>query len=173
MKGDWDTDAWSCCANSSFSWGKPFPPTGSVLNKISSFVSVTDLFLTKLYVFVLRHLWNFTTYIFHALSNVFSEMILSCLSFWPSFSAAYSSRTRRILREAHEEGRPCPSQLTQTKPCPIRPCYRWLISDWSPCTLEVRQFIHLLRWAERKTWSLSKTPSTQSLTLQRYDLDSA
>uniref|UniRef100_H3D083 Thrombospondin type-1 domain-containing protein 7A n=1 Tax=Tetraodon nigroviridis TaxID=99883 RepID=H3D083_TETNG len=54
-------------------------------------------------------------------------------------SQAFSSRTRRILQEAHEEGRPCPSQLTQTKPCPIRPCYRWLISDWSPCILEGAQ----------------------------------
>ncbi|KAM7407697.1 hypothetical protein PAMA_003439 [Pampus argenteus] len=47
-----------------------------------------------------------------------------------------SVRTRRILQEAHEEGRPCPNQLTQTKPCPIRPCYMWLLSDWSPCTVE-------------------------------------
>lgn len=90
---------------------------------------------------------------------------------WPSFSAVYSSRTRRILQEAHEEGRPCPSQLTQTKPCPIRPCYRWLVSDWSPCTLEVRLclfiylFIYSFTWLDRKTWSLSKTPPTQPLTL--------
>ncbi|XP_056290680.1 thrombospondin type-1 domain-containing protein 7B isoform X1 [Pseudoliparis swirei] len=47
-----------------------------------------------------------------------------------------SVRSRRILQEAHEEGRPCPQQLTQTKPCPIRPCYTWLLSDWSPCTVE-------------------------------------
>uniref|UniRef100_A0A672IN85 Thrombospondin, type I, domain containing 7Ba n=1 Tax=Salarias fasciatus TaxID=181472 RepID=A0A672IN85_SALFA len=33
-------------------------------------------------------------------------------------------------------GRPCPSQLTQIKLCPIRPCYMWLLSDWSPCTIE-------------------------------------
>lgn len=51
-------------------------------------------------------------------------------------SQAQSTRTRRILQEAHEEGRPCPNQLTQTKPCPIRPCYMWLLSDWSPCTVE-------------------------------------
>lgn len=52
-------------------------------------------------------------------------------------SAAQSVRTRRILQEAHEEGRPCPSHLIQTKPCPIRPCYMWLLSDWSSCTVEV------------------------------------
>ncbi|XP_047227142.1 thrombospondin type-1 domain-containing protein 7B isoform X3 [Girardinichthys multiradiatus] len=48
----------------------------------------------------------------------------------------HSVRTRRILQEAHEEGRPCPSQLTQTKPCPIRPCYMWLMNGWSACTVE-------------------------------------
>ncbi|XP_077473854.1 thrombospondin type-1 domain-containing protein 7B isoform X1 [Stigmatopora argus] len=45
-------------------------------------------------------------------------------------------RTRRILREAHEEGRPCPNMLVQTKPCPVNPCYLWQISDWSPCTIQ-------------------------------------
>nr|XP_043874554.1 thrombospondin type-1 domain-containing protein 7B isoform X2 [Solea senegalensis] len=51
-------------------------------------------------------------------------------------SQAFSVRVRRILQEAHEEGRPCPNQLTQTKPCPVRPCYMWLLSDWSHCTVE-------------------------------------
>ncbi|XP_061782034.1 thrombospondin type-1 domain-containing protein 7B isoform X1 [Nerophis lumbriciformis] len=51
-------------------------------------------------------------------------------------SQGKSVRTRRILQEAHEEGRPCPNQLVQTKTCPIRPCYTWLLSDWSPCTIE-------------------------------------
>ncbi|XP_040005222.1 thrombospondin type-1 domain-containing protein 7B [Xiphias gladius] len=51
-------------------------------------------------------------------------------------SQGLSVRTRRILQEAHEEGRPCPNQLTQTKPCPIKPCYIWLLSDWSSCTVE-------------------------------------
>lgn len=58
------------------------------------------------------------------------------------FSAGQSVRSRRILHEAHEEGRPCPLQLTQTKPCPIRPCYTWLLSDWSPCTVEVGRARH-------------------------------
>ncbi|XP_015252845.1 PREDICTED: thrombospondin type-1 domain-containing protein 7B, partial [Cyprinodon variegatus] len=48
----------------------------------------------------------------------------------------HSVRTRRILQEAHEEGRPCPNQLTQTKPCSIKPCYMWLLNDWSACTIE-------------------------------------
>ncbi|KAG8000762.1 Thrombospondin type-1 domain-containing protein 7B [Nibea albiflora] len=65
---------------------------------------------------------------------------VSCiLSDWSSWadcshtcgSQGQSVRTRRILQEAHEEGRPCPNQLTQTKPCPIRPCYTWQLSDWS------------------------------------------
>lgn len=50
-------------------------------------------------------------------------------------------RSRRILQDAHDEGRPCPSQLTQTKPCPIRPCYTWVLSEWSSCTVEVRTLL--------------------------------
>ncbi|KAF5883057.1 thrombospondin type-1 domain-containing protein 7B, partial [Clarias magur] len=45
-------------------------------------------------------------------------------------------RSRRVLQEAHGEGRPCPSQLSQTKPCPIRPCYSWLLGGWSSCNVE-------------------------------------
>lgn len=51
--------------------------------------------------------------------------------------AGVMTRTRSVLQQAHEEGRPCASQLSQTKPCPISPCYTWLLSDWSPCTVEV------------------------------------
>ncbi|XP_039883311.1 thrombospondin type-1 domain-containing protein 7B isoform X1 [Simochromis diagramma] len=50
-------------------------------------------------------------------------------------SQGQSVRSRRILQDAQEEGRPCPNQLIQTKPCPIRPCYMWVLSDWSPCTV--------------------------------------
>ncbi|XP_062861779.1 thrombospondin type-1 domain-containing protein 7B, partial [Trichomycterus rosablanca] len=46
------------------------------------------------------------------------------------------TRSRRVLQEAGEEGRPCPSQLSQTKPCPIRPCYSWLLGEWTPCYVE-------------------------------------
>lgn len=107
---------------------------------------------------------------FHTLLDVFFEVTPPAHHFisffqpvlsWPSFSAAYSSRTRRILQEAHEQGRPCPSQLAQTKPCFIRPCYRWLISDWSPCTLEVRLFIYSHGRTQRhcqKHLQLSRSP---------------
>ncbi|KAG7464148.1 hypothetical protein MATL_G00184190 [Megalops atlanticus] len=45
-------------------------------------------------------------------------------------------RSRSVLQQAHEGGRPCPAQLSQTKPCPIRPCYRWALGEWSPCRVE-------------------------------------
>ncbi|KPP61776.1 hypothetical protein Z043_120086, partial [Scleropages formosus] len=45
-------------------------------------------------------------------------------------------RSRSVIQPAHEQGRPCPSQLSQTKPCPIRPCYSWLLSEWSSCRTE-------------------------------------
>ncbi|XP_028971693.2 thrombospondin type-1 domain-containing protein 7B isoform X3 [Esox lucius] len=45
-------------------------------------------------------------------------------------------RSRSILQSAHKEGRPCPSQLLHTRSCPIRPCYSWLLGDWSLCHVE-------------------------------------
>ncbi|KAM6984977.1 thrombospondin type-1 domain-containing protein 7B [Aplochiton taeniatus] len=45
-------------------------------------------------------------------------------------------RSRIVQQQAHEEGRPCPPLLTQTKPCPIQPCYTWLLGDWSACHVE-------------------------------------
>ncbi|CAL8389306.1 unnamed protein product, partial [Gadus morhua 'NCC'] len=47
-----------------------------------------------------------------------------------------TTRSRRVLHPAEEEGRPCPGQLLQTRSCPIRPCYSWLLSPWSQCTVE-------------------------------------
>lgn len=156
MKWRCDTDAWSCCTNSSLSWVKHFPQTSPTLNKSSSHTSATDSFLTELHMCVVRRLWILNANISHSFKCIFWIDFLLLIFFffrqilsWPSFSAAYSTRTRRILQEAREEGRPCPSQLTQTKPCPIRPCYRWLLSDWSPCTLEVRLFIYLFRGTDK------------------------
>ncbi|KAL2081498.1 hypothetical protein ACEWY4_023351 [Coilia grayii] len=67
--------------------------------------------------------------------------ILSEWSAWTECSHTCGSqgqvvRTRSVLQAAHEEGRPCPSQLSQTKPCPIRPCYTWHLGEWSPCRVE-------------------------------------
>ncbi|CAJ1071311.1 thrombospondin type-1 domain-containing protein 7B [Xyrichtys novacula] len=67
--------------------------------------------------------------------------ILSDWSAWTECShtcgsQGRSTRTRRILQDAHEGGRPCPTLLVQTRPCPIMPCYTWLLSDWSPCTVD-------------------------------------
>ncbi|XP_061090823.1 thrombospondin type-1 domain-containing protein 7B-like [Conger conger] len=45
-------------------------------------------------------------------------------------------RSRSVLQQAQEEGRPCSPQLSQTKPCPIRPCYTWLLGQWSECHVE-------------------------------------
>ncbi|KAG9340807.1 hypothetical protein JZ751_019998, partial [Albula glossodonta] len=48
-------------------------------------------------------------------------------------------RFRSVLQQALEEGRPCPLQLSQTKPCPVRPCYKWLLGEWSACRVEGAQ----------------------------------
>lgn len=47
------------------------------------------------------------------------------------------TRSRLVLHQAGEGGRPCPSQLSQTKPCPIRSCYSWILGDWNSCRVEV------------------------------------
>uniref|UniRef100_A0A8C5G0V7 Thrombospondin, type I, domain containing 7Ba n=1 Tax=Gouania willdenowi TaxID=441366 RepID=A0A8C5G0V7_GOUWI len=66
--------------------------------------------------------------------------ILSDWSPWADCSDTCGSRGKHneqnVVDEAHDEGFPCSNQLTQTKPCPIRPCYMWLLSDWSPCAIE-------------------------------------
>uniref|UniRef100_A0A8C9SRK1 Thrombospondin type-1 domain-containing protein 7A n=1 Tax=Scleropages formosus TaxID=113540 RepID=A0A8C9SRK1_SCLFO len=48
-------------------------------------------------------------------------------------------RSRSVMQQAHEEGRPCPSQLSQFKPCPIRPCYKWILGPWSLCRVQGAQ----------------------------------
>ncbi|ELV10224.1 Thrombospondin type-1 domain-containing protein 7B [Tupaia chinensis] len=46
------------------------------------------------------------------------------------------SRTRFITLPTQGEGRPCPSDLTQHKSCPVTPCYSWVLGNWSACKLE-------------------------------------
>uniref|UniRef100_A0A4W4FBY4 Thrombospondin type-1 domain-containing protein 7A n=1 Tax=Electrophorus electricus TaxID=8005 RepID=A0A4W4FBY4_ELEEL len=45
-------------------------------------------------------------------------------------------RRRTVLQASQGDGRPCPRQLEQWKPCPVRPCYRWQYSPWSECRVE-------------------------------------
>ncbi|XP_064856159.1 thrombospondin type-1 domain-containing protein 7A-like [Oncorhynchus nerka] len=45
-------------------------------------------------------------------------------------------RSRGVVQGSQGDGRPCPSQLEQWKPCPVRPCYRWQYSPWSECRVE-------------------------------------
>lgn len=48
-------------------------------------------------------------------------------------------RRRSVVQASQGDGRPCPSQMEQWKPCPVRPCYRWQYSPWSECRVEVGQ----------------------------------
>ncbi|XP_061918683.1 thrombospondin, type I, domain containing 7Ab [Entelurus aequoreus] len=45
-------------------------------------------------------------------------------------------RQRSVVQASQGDGRPCPSQMEQWKPCPVRPCYRWQYSSWSECRVE-------------------------------------
>lgn len=51
------------------------------------------------------------------------------------------SRTRFIIMPTQGEGRPCPTELTQQKTCPVTPCYSWVLGNWSACKLEVSHAI--------------------------------
>ncbi|KAI7806178.1 putative thrombospondin type-1 domain-containing protein 7A-like [Triplophysa rosa] len=45
-------------------------------------------------------------------------------------------RRRTVLQASQGDGRPCPSQMEQWKPCPVQPCYRWQYGPWSECRVE-------------------------------------
>ncbi|KAG8125095.1 hypothetical protein E2320_020362 [Naja naja] len=45
-------------------------------------------------------------------------------------------RTRSIIMEAQGEGRPCPADLIQFRSCVVKPCYSWVLGEWSLCRVE-------------------------------------
>nr|XP_015213731.1 PREDICTED: thrombospondin type-1 domain-containing protein 7B isoform X1 [Lepisosteus oculatus]XP_015213732.1 PREDICTED: thrombospondin type-1 domain-containing protein 7B isoform X1 [Lepisosteus oculatus] len=82
--------------------------------------------------------WRLTT---HCLVDCPLNCLLSDWSSWAECShtcgdQGLMARTRSVIQQAHDEGRPCPAQLTQVKPCPIRPCFSWLKGEWSQCRVE-------------------------------------
>ncbi|AWP15681.1 putative thrombospondin type-1 domain-containing protein 7A-like [Scophthalmus maximus] len=73
------------------------------------------------------------------------ECPVNCqLSEWSAWSACSQTcglegkmwRRRSVVQASQGDGRPCPSQMEQWKPCPVRPCYRWRYSAWSECRVE-------------------------------------
>lgn len=46
-------------------------------------------------------------------------------------------RTRAVVQAPQGDGRPCPTQMQQWKPCLMKPCYSWRYSLWSECKSEV------------------------------------
>uniref|UniRef100_A0A3B4C5M3 Thrombospondin type-1 domain-containing protein 7A n=1 Tax=Pygocentrus nattereri TaxID=42514 RepID=A0A3B4C5M3_PYGNA len=73
------------------------------------------------------------------------ECPINCqLSDWSSWSECTHTcgpagklwRRRTVIQASQGDGRPCPSQLEQWKPCPVKPCYSWRYSAWSPCKAE-------------------------------------
>ncbi|XP_037119281.1 thrombospondin type-1 domain-containing protein 7A-like isoform X2 [Syngnathus acus] len=45
-------------------------------------------------------------------------------------------RRRTVIQAPQGDGRPCPSQMQQWKPCLVKPCYSWRYSGWSECKSE-------------------------------------
>ncbi|ELK04587.1 Thrombospondin type-1 domain-containing protein 7B [Pteropus alecto] len=73
------------------------------------------------------------------------ECVVNCqLSGWTAWTECSQtcghggrmSRTRFIMMPTQGEGRPCPTELTQQKTCPVTPCYSWVLGNWSACKLE-------------------------------------
>uniref|UniRef100_H2ZWX4 Thrombospondin type 1 domain containing 7A n=1 Tax=Latimeria chalumnae TaxID=7897 RepID=H2ZWX4_LATCH len=48
-------------------------------------------------------------------------------------------RRRMVIQPSQGDGRPCPSLMTQSKPCPVKPCYKWQYRQWSECMVEDAQ----------------------------------
>ncbi|KYO26723.1 hypothetical protein Y1Q_0019191 [Alligator mississippiensis] len=48
-------------------------------------------------------------------------------------------RRRTVNQPFQGDGRPCPSQMEQFKPCPVKPCYRWQYGQWAECKVEDAQ----------------------------------
>lgn len=46
-------------------------------------------------------------------------------------------RRRTVTQPFQGDGRPCPALMEQSKPCPVKPCYRWQYGQWSPCQVQV------------------------------------
>ncbi|KAM5279638.1 thrombospondin type-1 domain-containing protein 7B [Ctenodactylus gundi] len=73
------------------------------------------------------------------------DCVVNCqLSGWTAWTACSQtcgqggrmSRTRFVIMPTQGEGRPCPTELTQQKTCPVSPCYSWVLGNWSACKLE-------------------------------------
>ncbi|KAG7325780.1 hypothetical protein KOW79_010705 [Hemibagrus wyckioides] len=73
------------------------------------------------------------------------ECPINCqMSDWSSWSECSHTcglagklwRQRTVIQASQGDGRPCPSLMEQWKPCPVKPCYSWRYSAWSPCKVE-------------------------------------
>ncbi|KAM9824426.1 thrombospondin type-1 domain-containing protein 7A [Neosynchiropus ocellatus] len=73
------------------------------------------------------------------------ECPVNCLlSSWSSWSECTHAcglqgklwRRRVVIQAPQGDGRPCPFQMEQWKPCVVKPCYSWRYSDWSECRSE-------------------------------------
>uniref|UniRef100_H3CL39 Thrombospondin type-1 domain-containing protein 7A n=1 Tax=Tetraodon nigroviridis TaxID=99883 RepID=H3CL39_TETNG len=45
-------------------------------------------------------------------------------------------RRRTVIQAPQGDGRPCPPQMEQWKPCLVQPCFHWRYSSWSECRTE-------------------------------------
>uniref|UniRef100_A0A8C8DTI6 Thrombospondin type-1 domain-containing protein 7A n=1 Tax=Oryzias sinensis TaxID=183150 RepID=A0A8C8DTI6_9TELE len=83
------------------------------------------------------------------------ECPVNCqLSDWSAWSECTRScglagklwRRRTVVQAPQGDGRPCPYQMEQWKPCPVQPCYSWRYSAWSVCRSEGARCGHGMRF---------------------------
>lgn len=155
MKWLCDTDAWSCCTNSSLSWVKHLPQTTSVLHKSSSLTSATDLFLRELHTCVVRHLWILNTYFPHSLKCVFwiDSVSLSFFLKTPvifcSVCHAHSKNPAGGSRGGPVVPQPADSDQTLSHKALLQVAAQWLVGVHSGGTT---LFIYSLRWTDRNPY---------------------
>lgn len=68
-------------------------------------------------------------------------------------------RRRTVIQAPQGDGRPCPSQLEQWKPCLVKPCYSWRYSAWSECKSEVRGPLSYCQSKHFPLYPLSRFPA--------------
>lgn len=68
-----------------------------------------------------------------------------CDTFWllAVFTKGMQTRSRSIVIPSQDGGRQCAQPLVQQRPCRYIECFKWLLSDWGNCHMQVRNKIPL------------------------------
>ena len=124
-----------------------------------AFVSTLQLPAKPKYLAMLIVLWIAASLLGHLGMSPLAN-VTWCLPTWPGTGNLYFKTIiywngnfdkshfcfRFVVVSPSATGRPCPSKLSQNKPCPSDPCYKWNKTPWSECQLQVYQEGRLNLW---------------------------